>query len=155
MYLVGSFSSALKEIQFHVLLQIMASAFSPLLLRYFRYFRDASFDWACGTTYVATTVPRHIEKITWFCSNIFCFRSKLIWLCSEIKEFSSCYNFSYFSIWYLWQYGLHHRFPYLNSSSDVYISTVFQFISNICKVFVICLILALRDSLFEPIYPTM
>ena len=28
-YLVGSFSSALKEIQFHVLLQIMASAFSP------------------------------------------------------------------------------------------------------------------------------
>jgi hypothetical protein len=27
--------------------------FFPLLLRYFRYFRDASFDWACGTTYVA------------------------------------------------------------------------------------------------------
>ena len=29
MYIEGSFSSALKEIQFHVLLQIMASAFSP------------------------------------------------------------------------------------------------------------------------------
>ena len=37
--------------------------FFPLLLRYFRYFRDASFDWACGTTYVAARRDTNIKDI--------------------------------------------------------------------------------------------
>ena len=51
--------------------------FFPLLLRYFRYFRDASFDWACGTTCVASSTKRFFSSclLEKFFAKVYCFHA--------------------------------------------------------------------------------